>query len=56
MYGPMPNVKEQQMQFPPGTVIGGVDANLALEARYRRGLLVGLAVGAAIGVFLGLLL
>ena len=56
IYGRMPKPKEQQIQIPPGTVIGGVDVNLVLNARYKRGLFIGLAVGIVLGVFLGLVL
>lgn len=56
LYGRMPKPKEQQIQIPPGTVVGGVDVNLALEARYRRGLYVGLVIGIVVGVVLGFVL
>jgi hypothetical protein len=52
----MSKTNEQQLQVPPGTVIGGVDVNQVLEARYRRGLYVGLAIGIVIGVILGFVL
>jgi hypothetical protein len=52
----MPKPEELPTQFPPGTVVGGVDANLVLSARYRRGLLVGIAIGLVIGVILGFVL
>lgn len=52
----MPKPGEIPTQFPPGTVVGGVDANLVLSTRYRRGLLIGLAIGLAVGVIFGFVL
>jgi hypothetical protein len=56
MHVRMPKPEELPTQFPPGTVIGGFDVNLVLNARYRRGLLIGIAIGLVVGVIFGFVL
>jgi hypothetical protein len=56
MPGRMPEPPKLPTEFPPGTVVGGFDANMVLNARYRSGLLVGIVVGLVIGVILGFVL